>query len=159
MNGNSKTVQCLSNGPSIWVDCQHPEGEHLCLVLRPVLMKTAWQSASWDNNAIKHWGTEGAGRREKERVEAPVTVKRHVTFQTLGVQRYIVPSMRTSNQHTPKQTGQQGFGSVETLLCEKIKPACCGKFASGLLFCFICTGRMWNGSKKQMSWESLCLIE
>lgn len=54
MNGNSKTVQCLSNGPSIWVDCQHPEGEHLCLVLRPVLMKTAWQSASLDNNIIKH---------------------------------------------------------------------------------------------------------
>lgn len=40
--------------------------------------------------------------------------------------------MGTSNQHTPKQTGQQGFGSVETLLCEKIKPACCGKFARGL---------------------------
>lgn len=32
--------------------------------------------------------------------------------------------MRTSNQHTPKQTGQQGFSLVETLLCENIKPAC-----------------------------------
>lgn len=54
MNSNSKTVQCLSNGLSIWVDCQHPEGEHLCLVLRPVLMKTAWLSASLGNNTIKH---------------------------------------------------------------------------------------------------------
>lgn len=92
MNGNSKTVQCLSNGPSIWVDCQHPEGEHLCLVLRPVLMKTAWQSASSDNNTIKHRGTEGAGRREKERVEAPVTVKDMSRFKPLVCRDTLYPA-------------------------------------------------------------------
>lgn len=33
----------------------------------------------------------------------------------LGVRGDIVPSVRTSNQRAPKQTGQQGFGSVEKL--------------------------------------------
>ena len=65
MNGNSKTVQCLSNGPSIWVDCQYPEGEHLCRVLRPVLMKAAWQSESLDNNTIKHGGSREQGGERK----------------------------------------------------------------------------------------------
>lgn len=94
MNGNSKTVQCLSNGPSIWVDCQYPEGEHLCCVLRPVLMKAAWQSESLDNNTIKHGGSreQGAGRREKERVEAPVTVKDMSRFKPLVCRDTLYPA-------------------------------------------------------------------
>lgn len=82
---------------------------------------------------IKAEVREGAARRELKSSKAVVAAKRHVMFETLGVQRYTAPSMRTSNQHTPKQTGQQGFGSVETSLCEKIKPACHSKFAPGLV--------------------------
>lgn len=59
--------------------------------------------------------------------------------------------MRTSNQHTPKQTGQQGFGSVETLLCEKIKPACRGKFASGLFFASFVQAEREMGIKNKFS--------
>lgn len=86
----------------------------------------------------------GERRGEKREGWASSHCKRHVTFQTLGAQRYIVPSMRTSNQHTPKQTGQQGFSLVETLLCEKIKPACKLKICLRATFWLICTSRMWR---------------
>lgn len=87
--------------------------------------------------ALKAEVREGAVRRELKSSEAPVAAKRPVMFETLGVRRYISPSVRTSNQHTPKQTGQQGFSSVETSLCEKIKPTCHRKFAPGLVFIYL----------------------
>lgn len=97
--------------PSGWTVSSRKEKVY-AFALRPALMKTAWQSASIDN-AIKH---QGAGEERGWGWEgwASSHCKRYVTFQTLSAQRYIVPSMRTSNQHTPKQTGQQGFSFVET---------------------------------------------
>lgn len=68
--------------PSGWTH-RSPEGEYLCSALWPVLIEAAWQSVSLDNNTIKHWGSEKAGRKQAESCEAPVTVKDMSRFKPL----------------------------------------------------------------------------
>lgn len=79
--------------PSGWTVSSRKENVYAC-VLRPTLMKTAWQSASLDN-AIKHRGA-GKGRGWRWWLwglfESPVTAKDMSRFRPLVCRDTLYPA-------------------------------------------------------------------